>query len=290
MSERSNLGNGTVEIGTLNKDTLVSGIPCAGGGDIRLNQSGRAVACRLSADWTLGASHLQKGDFFNGRLTLEDTIHLKDNVTLTASIVDIQNNLLDELSDQLLQSSSKFPFGNMGTPKIHDLRQQFPGPDNILTHEELSVENLFTNPPFADCDGNIAADTEIGWSISYELGTTYIAVWIRHLHGEISHHFCPGTSTLEAVGAIWGWLKGDISSYTVGGRAQSLATKFIAGTSSHKIETIKPAMIAKLAPLIALLPTAGQQAKVDPSSLRLKRLYVDAGQLILDYTYDAELD
>jgi hypothetical protein len=247
------------------------------------------VACRLSANWTLGASHFTKGDYFNGVFALDDTIVLMDNATLTSAINDLQNKLLSSLSDQIKQKSSQFPLGNIGALRIHDLKQQFPGPDYILTHEELSIENLFTNPPFADCDGNISADTEIRWSLNSTFYDTWVAVWISHMQGEVSHHFCPSTSTLEAAGIVFGLLKGDISEYTIGGRTQSMAQKFISGTNARRIAELKPTMIAKLAPLIALLPTAGQQATVDTSSLKLEKIYVENGQLMLRYTYNADL-
>jgi hypothetical protein len=274
--------NGGVQFGTLQQDTIINGIPCLGGAPIWFNHAGKPVSFTLSATWTFGSTTFTRGQRFSGHFSLKDTITLMDPPTLSNAVHELQMNFLGEVTNKILESSSKFPFGNMGTPIMHDVSARFPDGDYISTHQEVAIPDLFTNPPFSDCDGNITADVIFRWSISYDSHTTWVNLWISRLSGGISHHVCPGTSTLEGVGAIWSAIRG--IDYTIGGRASVLAKKFVSKAQISK--PLESKMISKLAPL---LPTHGQDAVVDPDSLKFDRVYVHSGALMLDFTYQAKL-
>jgi hypothetical protein len=274
--------NRTVQFGTLQDDTVIDGIPCLGGTQIWFNENGKPVSFTVSSTWTIGTTTLTRGQRFNGRFSLRDTIILMDPGTLSDAINELQTNYLEELIQKLLKSSSKFPFGRMGTPIIHDVLADFNASDYIATHQELAIPELFTNPPFADCDGNISANTVFGWSITYSGHKTRVNLWIAQLSGVISHHFCPGTSTLQAAGQIWSWIRG--IDYTIGGRATLFANKFVQKAEISK--EIEKKMIAQIS---ALLPTDKRSAVVDPVSLQISRVYINDAALMVEFTYDATL-
>ena len=273
--------DGGIDQATLATDQVIQGIPCLANSQIIFDECGNPLMFTVSADWSLGATHLKRGDRFGGIFTVNDSITLMDGATLNAAVSDIQNDFVDELIGKIKDKSSKFPYGNIGTISKHDFRFSF-SQDSMDTHQEVSVQNFLNNSPFADCDGNISADASIRWALSYSRFITTMSVWMSTLSGEITYGFCPTTAALQLAYNAWALVRGE---------QFSISSKLNKATSSFqsRAKITKSVQNSMLAKIDDLLPTLKPNAKVLPLSLQITRVYISNGQLQVDFSYQASL-
>jgi hypothetical protein len=273
--------DGKIESANLNGDQTINGIPCAGDQEVDFDNAGRPTTCTLSADYTLGPNHLHHGQRFSNRFnqTVSANFTILQPQDLANLLGGIANQVTDSGKAQLMKNSSKFPFGNIGNITPHDFRWS-PSLDHIDVHEELSVQNMLTNPPFADCDSNVVIDATISWTIAKVFpGKIVAAAWVSKLGGGFSHNFCPGTSVLEAVaavGRVFGLIHDDLS-----GPLASAA-------QSHSVQkNFGPATEQKIEAFLQQLYTG---ATVVNGSFSPDRLYIENQQLKLAYHYEIVQD
>lgn len=267
--------DGSLERATLNGDQIIAGVPCMGGTEVMLGRDGSPIYFTASADWSVGKTKLHRGDRFTGLFTVTGTTVILDKASLNAALNGVQKQIVDErLAPEVRKNSGKFPFGNIGKITGHDFRVTL-AEDHIDLHQEASVESLLTNPPFADCDSNIEIDITLKWTISNNLPHPVFMMWYSSMSGALSHDFCPGTSTIEAVATI--------------GKAL--------GIIHYNLQPpdIKNPLLSKqfddktLAIIHAFLAAAHPNGTVLDWSFKPTRVFIDQGQLKLDYEYQVQM-
>lgn len=278
--------DGSLHQGVPVSDTNIQGVPVMGGRVVMLDPDGSPYVFTAASDWSKEATHLHRGEEYLGSYTKNDTFVLLNNADLTEMINAAVASLIDPLPDKIRENSGKFPFGNMGNMSIHDVRTGL-STDHIDVHGELSVQNMFTNPPFADCDGNIWADFVVRWYTGgmYAMGQNQdlqykpvFGIYVSQYGGGVSHHFCPGTDFIRAVATI-GSAFGFVASPDQ--LLQNFVNRFAGKLRFQKaLDDKNQKMIAQY------LQAVTQDGEVVADSIRYNRLYIDGGQLKMDYSYE----
>jgi hypothetical protein len=193
--------DGHVTHGNLVGDQTISGIPCMGGTDISLTGAQVPIDFTAASDFTIRDTHLHRGQRFLGTAEVKGTKVVLDPAHLAQAVNSIHADLVQKANDAIKQASSKFPFGNIGTIQDHDFRWSASGHE-LQLHQEFSVQNLFTNPPFSDCDAQVHIDITVRWMAFSGFYGAQIVAWPASIGGGYSHGVCPGTAALEAVAAV----------------------------------------------------------------------------------------
>jgi hypothetical protein len=266
--------NGNLEIGTLEGNQTIAGVPCLGGADIILSDTGEPIVFTAAADWSIGATHLHRGDRFTGTFKITGETVILDPASLSTTLNDVQNQICDKLAAELRKNSSKFPFGRIGSITKHDFRSAV-GADHADLHQEIAVKDMLTNPPFADCDSEIAIDATLKWTLVEGFRRPTFKAWISSLGGGISHNFCPGTSLLEAGIAI--------------GNALGLVNFNLASpnalTSPLALKQIDDGQMTQI---LAFLNSLHPEGRVLDWSFKPTRIFIDHQQLKLAYEYEVQ--
>jgi hypothetical protein len=174
--------------------------------------------------------------------------------------------------------SSKFPFGNISTIQDHDFVWNASG--TVLNiSQQLHVQKLFTNPPFADCDGDLKLDATVTWVVVKEFMKQSVVAWPSTLTISYKHGLCPGTAAIETIAGALADLvphiRELIDSKTSGALA-SLAQKSVIQ------KEIGDTTLAKYGQLLQFLQTDGTFV---PGSLQIDSVLVENGNLNLHYSY-----
>jgi hypothetical protein len=279
--------DGKLKSGTLDGDQTIKGVPCLGDKDIELNESGEPIIFTAAGNITIGSTVLHRGDSFIGVYKKQDSITIlpaqcAPNIEcLSDAIKTIQGELIEKLKAGILQHSSKFPFGNIG--KIQSQSFTWNGaPDHIDFHQDISVENMFTNPPFADCDGKVHIDLTVKWVVTKSFAAQWITAWPASIGGSISHGLCPGTSAIETAAnvaaSIFSHVREMLDNAVGNLRDQVQSTM----KNSVIQKEIAEATLAKYEPLVQALET---NDKVIHGSIQIDGLSINGQGLELSYEY-----
>jgi hypothetical protein len=271
--------DGTLAEGTLNGDQTIAGVPCMGGAYVELDKDGSPIRFTASADWSIGSTLLHRGDGFSGTFTVTGTTVILDNASLNNTLNSAQALIVfEKLAPELRKHAGKFPFGNIGEIIGHDFRVSL-AEDHIDLHQEATVKDFLTNPPFADCDSDIQTDITLKWTISNNFIRPVLVMWYSSMSGSISHNFCPGTSFLEAV----------LEAQRVVGRMFGLVVDSLRFPGIDNPLLTKQFDQKTLAKIHAFLVAAHPNGKVLDWTFKPTRAFIEEGQLKLDYQYEVEL-
>jgi hypothetical protein len=277
-------GNGfTLKSGTLVNDQLIDGVPCMGGAPVQLNAAGHPVVFTASSTYQIGGTVLQRGQQFLGTYVKHDVLPIFDGSKgeLASAIQQLQAELVSKGSAAVLAMSGHIPFGNMGTVQDHDFSWDAAGSVLHLS-QQLHVQNLFTNPGFVDCDGDLKLDATVTWIVVHEFMKQTVVAWPSALTISYKHNFCPGTSVLEAAKAI-----ADLDPHL----RELLDSKIsgpIAALAQRSViqKEIGDTALAKYEQIIQLLQTDGTYV---PGSLQIDSVLVESGNLNIHYSYSVSV-
>ena len=279
--------DGSLLDGVLSGDQTIGGIPCMGDRGIQLNAHGQPISFTAAGPYKIGNETLSRGQPFYGSYSKSGVFPVLDATKkldgspadafanqMTQSMTQIDQDLVTKAKDAILGHSSKFPFGNIGNIQDHDFR--WSGSGNRLTiHQEFHVQNMFTNPPFADCDAELKLDVVVTWNISNGFMKQYVTAWPSQISGGYSHGVCPGTAAIETIGAALYDLFPHIR--------ELIDTKVSGSLSDLKKESLIQKTIGDAA-LAELRLITGDPSLV-PGSLKIDSLLIENGSLNLHYSY-----
>lgn len=277
-------GNGyALKSGTLVNDELIDGVPCLGGKPVQLNSAGHPVVFTASSTYKIGDTVLQRGQPFLGTYAKHGVLLIFDGSKgeLANAIKQLQSDLISKGKTSVLTLSSKFPFGNMGTIQDHDFTWDASGSVLHLS-QQLHIQNLFTNPPFGDCDGDLKLDATVNWIVVHEFMKELVVAWPSVLTVSYRHNLCPGTSAIEVAKAVAELdphlrelLDSKISGPLAGLAQKSVIQKEIGDTA-----------IAKYEQILQFLQTDGSFV---PGSLQIDSVLVENGNLNIHYSYSVSI-
>ena len=272
--------SGVLASGILSGDQMIDGVPFMGDQYIQLNDKGHPIYFTAAAPYTIGMTQLQRGQPFLGTYQKQGVLPIFDGSKgeLANAMQQLQGELISKATDAVRTISSKFPFGNIAGIQDHDF--VWSGSGNTLNiSQQLHVEKLFTNAPFADCDGDLKLDATVTWLVVPEFMKQSLVAWPSTLTISYKHGMCPGTAAIEDItGALYilvPHIREMLDSKT-SGLVNGLAQK---GVIQKEIQDVS---LAKYEQLLQLLQTDTTIVKY---SIRIDSLVIESGSLNLHYSY-----
>jgi hypothetical protein len=279
--------DGSLQSGTLEGDQLIKGIPCLANKYVELNKAGEPIVFTAAGDYTIGATVLHRGDAFNRVYKKQDQITIlptqcsPKTECLADAIGKIEADLIAKLQAGIREHSSKIPFGNIGNIQSQSFNWNSAS-DHIDFHQDISVENMLTNPPFKDCDVRIHIDLTVKWAITKSFAKQWVAAWPASIGGNISHGVCPGTTAIEAVASVASAIFSHVREML--DNAVGNLRDRIQSTLNNSVvqKEIAATALAKYEPLLQILES---NDKVIAGSIQIDRIFIDAQGLELSYEY-----